>query len=205
MKRSFIILWSLIVFSQTNAQTPELKKTYPFFATLGINQLVTTKYSVLEVPTLCGLNGAVGVGPIWRMTLEGQFSAHRMLGAGDALKNGFLIGYSWRAGIIPHKPFPLHFYFGGGYHVYRQTFDAVEISGYQFLPAIRSRRVTDYLTFGVSYPIYKCLEFDLSYRRESFIRSEFDINSHYLALGINAWLYKYDRFLKPKVHAAKAE
>jgi hypothetical protein len=174
------------------------KKTYPIYATAGVSQLVTTEFSTLEIPTASGINSTLGIGPFWRVTAEGQFSAHRLLGVNDVVKNGFLLSYGWRMGIIPHRPIPINFYAGGGYHVYHITFEAVESMGYQFLPEMRTRRITDYFTFGASYPFCKFLEVDLSYRREAFYRNQRPINANYISIGVNAWLYKYDKFTRVK-------
>jgi hypothetical protein len=196
VSKFYFLVWLLIVLDSAGilAQTEPSKKTYPFYATAGINQLITTEFSIIEVPTLSGLHATLGVGPIWRLTFEGQFSAHRLLGVNEAVENGFLLSYSWRAGIIPHKPVPVHFYVGAGYHVYHITYKPVEVMGYPFLPSVRTRRPTDYFTFGATYPVYRCLEVDLSYRREPFVRNNLDINANYISIGFNAWIYKYDRF-----------
>ena len=200
VSKFYFFVWLLIVLDSKMilAQIAQPKKTYPFYATAGINQLITTDFSILEVPSLSGLHATLGAGPIWRLTFEGQFSAHRLLGVNESVKNGFLLSYAWRAGIIPHKPIPVHFYAGAGYHVYHITYKPVEVMGYPFLPSVRTRRPTDYITFGATYPIYKCIEFDLSYRREPFVRNNLDINSSYVSIGVNAWLYKFDRFPHPK-------
>jgi hypothetical protein len=179
------------------AQTTESEKPHKFYASAGINQLFTTEHGLVEVPTLSGINLALGIGPIWRITMEGQFSAHRMWGGGEGLKNGYLLSYSWRSGIIPYKPVPLMLYGGGGYHFYHMSYKPVELMGQPFLPVVRNRRPTDYVTFGATYPFYKWLELDLSYRREPFFRNNMPINANYISVGVNAWLYKYDRFPRP--------
>jgi Outer membrane protein beta-barrel domain len=197
-KISFVLVCMATMCATQMAAQDLPKKTYPFYATAGLNQLVTTEFSSVEVPTASGIQTTLGIGPFWRLTAEGQFSAHRLLGANDAVKNGYLLSYAWRAGIVPHKPVPILFYAGGGYHVYHITFQPVKAMGVDFLPSIRTRRLNDYLTFGASYPFYKCFEVDLSYRREAFFRNNREINANYISLGVNAWLYKYDRFARVK-------
>jgi hypothetical protein len=198
-KEIFIFCHLIVVITAASAQSEEPKKTYPFYASAGLNQLFTTDFGVVETPTLSGINLALGVGPFWRFTAEGQFSAHRMWGGGEGLKNGFLLSYSWRAGIIPHKPIPVMLYGGAGYHIYHMSYNAVEVMGLPFAPAVRNRRPTDYITFGATYPFYKWLELDLSYRREPFVRNDLPMNANYISVGVNAWLYKYDRFPRPKM------
>jgi hypothetical protein len=181
----------------TKAQQTELQ-TYPFYGTAGVSQLITTNFSTPKSATASGIQVTLGTGPWYRFFAEGQISAHRLLGVGENVKRGYLMSYAWRVGILPYKPLPFIIYGGAGYHTYHIAYNPLVIQNVQILPGVEYRRITDYWSIGVSYPIFRCFEADVSFRKEPFLNNELAINAHYISLGINAWLFKFDRFPHPK-------
>jgi hypothetical protein len=179
------------------AQQPVPKAKYVHLSG-GFNQLITVKNGDMMIPGFSGFQGTFGVGPIWRFVGDGHIGIHRALGVGDRMKSGYLFTYGWRAGFFPFKFLPLIVYGGGGNHDYYLNFRQVELGGQQVLPAAQSHRPTDYVTFGASYSLFRCFELDLSFRREPYFRNKQIYNANYISIGVNAWLYKYDKFARVK-------
>jgi hypothetical protein len=199
-----VILGALVWSCGALAQSTEIQ-TYPVYGSAGISQLITTDFSTPRSTTASGIQVAIGTGPWARFFVEGQISAHRLLDAGEQVKSGYLMGYSWRAGVLPYKRIPLVFYGGAGYHAYHIAYHPLVIQNVQILTGVQYRRFTDFWSIGVSYPMHRIFDLDISYRKEPFFNNALEINAHYLALSVNAWLFKYDRFLKPRTKAVKAE
>lgn len=180
-----------------HAQQTEVQ-TYPFYGTAGVSQLITTNFSTPKSATASGIQVTLGTGPWYRFFAEGQISAHRLLGVGENVKRDYLMSYAWRVGILPYKPLPFILYGGAGYHAYHIAYNPLVIQNVQILPGVEYRRITDYWSVGVTYPIFRCFEADVSFRKEPFLNNKQAINAHYISIGINAWLFKFDRFPHPK-------
>jgi hypothetical protein len=185
----FLAIWCNGAWAQRN----EIK-TYPVYGTAGVNQLITTNFSTPKSPTASGIQVALGTGPWARFFLEAQISAHRLLGAGKQVKSTYLMGYSWRAGVLPFKRIPFVFYGGAGYHDYHISYEPLVIQNVQLFSGVQYRRFTDFWSVGMSYPVHRSFDVDVSFRREPYFNNPRPINAHYLAISCNAWLFKYDKF-----------
>jgi hypothetical protein len=178
-----------------------LQVSRPFYVTAGVGQLITVDHGLLRIPTATGAQVTAGTGPLGRVFIEGYASIHRMLGASQAIKNGYLKSYGARVGIIPFKPVPIYFFAGFGIHIYDITYQKIEAAGITILPSIREKNKLNYRFFGASYRFCKNLEAELAYRTEPFWipfspykSSTKKADYSYLSIGVNYWINKYNKF-----------